>query len=311
MRLAVGLNRGSSSARRFNELAPMDRAVPPLHDLARAKVNLTLRVLGRLPGGYHALESLVVFADFGDLVGFAPGAQPGVDVHGPFARDIYGENLVTRAAAAVASACTTIELGRFDIDKAVPVAAGLGGGSADAAAALRLIGRHNEALAGTIDWFAIAASIGADVPACLVSQPVMVSGFGERLHPVTSLPPLAAVLVNARLPVPADKTRRVFAALGATPLAAIPAPPAPPPATDLHEWLDARPNDLEPATLSLVPGMSAVRDALRRAGCRLARMSGAGPTWFGLFDNPPAAEAAAAAIGDEHAAWWVRAVQLS
>lgn len=290
----------------------MDRAAPPLQDLARAKVNLTLRVLGRLPNGYHALESLIVFADFGDLVRLAPGAAHGVDVHGSFAHEIDGENLVTRAADAAAASCPAIALGRFEIEKSIPVAAGLGGGSADAAAALRLIRSHNQAHTSAVDWGAIAAGIGADVPACLLSRPVMVWGAGEQLRPVSGVPPLPAVLVNARLPVPADKTHRVFAALGAPALTSAPAPPVPPPADHLLDWLAARPNDLEPATLGLIPGTTAVADALRRQrGCRLTRMSGAGPTWFGIFDNAEAAQAAAAAISHDYPAWWVRAARLN
>lgn len=283
-----------------------------LKDIARAKINLTLRVLGKLPNGYHALESLVMFADFGDQLSLDPDRAFGVDVTGPFATAIAGQNLVVQAAAAVSKAAPGASLGRFAIDKQIPVAAGLGGGSADAAAALRLLRTLNADMADRIDWAGIAACIGADVPACLSSRPAMVWGYGERLLPVESWPELSAVLVNAMQPAPADKTRRVFAALGAPALASELLAPSLPPADDHMDWLSAQANDLEAPASHVLPGEDAVAAALRQQpGCRLVRMSGAGPTWFAIFDGAAAACAAAQAIASANPAWWVRTVRLN
>lgn len=283
----------------------MDSAIAPLQEIARAKINLSLRVLGRLPNGYHAIESLIVFADIGDELGFTPGPEATVETTGPFAAEIDGENLVSRACTAVAAAHPSVRLGRFAIEKRLPVAAGLGGGSADAAAALRLIRRHNPEIAERIDWPAIAASIGADVTVCLESCPAQAWGMGERIRTMHDLPRLHAVLVNAREPVPADKTRQVFAALRASPIPHVVEEPGAP-GPNLLDWLQVHGNDLESAARSLFPTMTEVAAALQRqGGSRLVRMSGAGPTWFAIYDDQASARTAAAALAADHPSWWI------
>jgi 4-diphosphocytidyl-2-C-methyl-D-erythritol kinase len=277
-----------------------------LRELARAKVNLTLCVRGRLPSGYHALESLIAFADFGDEVTLTPDARTSVVADGPFADAISGENLVARAAEIASAACPGLKTGRFQVTKHIPVAAGLGGGSADAAAALRLLARLNAKSPADQNWSQLAAGVGADVPVCLVSRTAIVSGSGERIALGPDLPQLWVVLVNALSTVPADKTRRVFAALDATAIDAPPPPPAAPGAGEFRAWLESHGNDLEPAAEATIPGMGTVRQALaEQANCRLARMSGAGPTWLGLFDDEPQARAAATSIAARHPGWWV------
>lgn len=290
----------------------MNGASTTLHETARAKVNLTLRVRGKLANGYHALDSLVVFADFGDTVSLHPGPECSVEATGAFAAGIDGENLVARAVDAVRRQIPDVRLGRFAIDKQLPVAGGLGGGSADAAAALRLVRRHNADKAGRIDWLQAAARIGSDVTVCLESRTALVWGTGQHVRPIDGRDSMPAVLVNAGEAIVPDKTRRVFAALAAPGLAAEPCGPPPPPAgREFGSWLLAAGNDLEPAALGLFPGMEAVGRALRaQPRCFLARMSGAGPTWLGLFDDKPAADAAARAIAAAHPAWWVRACVL-
>lgn len=283
-----------------------------LQEIARAKVNLTLRVRGRLANGYHALDSVVVFADFGDSVRLNPAPACSVEASGKFAAAIEGENLVARAVEAVREQAPGVRLGHFDIDKRLPVAAGLGGGSADAAAALRLIRRHNPEIAAGIDWGRAAARVGSDVSVCLESRTALVWGTGQHVRPIDGLDRMPAVLVNAGEVVVPDKTRRVFAALSAPALDAEPgAPPPPPSQGGLRAWLLAAGNDLEPAALGLFTGMDAVGRVLRaQPGCFLARMSGAGPTWFGLFDDEPAAEAAARAISAARPSWWTQSCLL-
>lgn len=281
-----------------------------LSDTARAKVNLTLRVVGRMSNGYHALESLIAFADLGDQVCLDPDRPgDGIFVSGPFAAAIEGENLVARAVAGLKAVAPAARTGAFAIDKHIPVAAGLGGGSADAAAALRLLQRLNPDL-GKVDWHAIAAGLGADVPVCVASRPAMVWDVGDDMAPVQRLPAIPIVLVNALTPVPADKTRRVFQALGAAPIGATPARPMIPSfagSDDLLAWLATSGNDLEAATRRIVPAMAEVQQALEAApGCRLARMSGAGPTWFGIFADTTAASGAADGIAAAHPSWWVK-----
>ena len=191
---------------------------PPFTTLARAKVNLTLRVHGRRADGFHELDSVVAFADIGDAVTLVAGAPIGVAMRGPFASAIGGENLAQRALSLAAAAAPELQLGHVTIDKQIPVAAGLGGGSADAAAVLRLIQRANPAHAARHDWLALAAGLGSDVPVCFADRACRMSGRGEIVEPIGVLPPLPAVLINPQVPVPPNKTRAVFTQLAAPPL---------------------------------------------------------------------------------------------
>src|SRR6476646_10188178 len=187
-----------------------------LHETARAKINLTLTVLGRRLDGYHELESLVTFADIGDRVVLHPGPDCRVTASGPFATDIEGPNLLNRTLALLREADRDLLLGAVELEKNLPVAAGVGGGSADAAAVLRAVRRVNPERAGSIDWHGLAARLGADVPVCLAEIPARMRGVGDRIEPLDAAhrpPPLAAVLVNARVPLP---TAQVFTALAAS-----------------------------------------------------------------------------------------------
>lgn len=284
-------------------------------ELARAKVNLTLRVLGRRPDGYHELESLVVFADVADVVELTIGPAPCVTSHGRFGGDIAGENLVSQTLSRLAAVEPRLRLGAIAIEKNLPVAAGLGGGSADAAAALRAVERANPEFADAIDWRQLAAGLGADVPVCLANAPSLMWGIGEKLRPVASLPILHAVLANPGQPVPPDKTREVFRRLAAPAAPVQQADPAALPpfasAGDLISYLRTHGNDLAGPAGDLMPACSEVEAALSGcSGCRLVRMSGAGPTSYSLFDSGAAAQSAAHALTLSHPGWWVRAVTL-
>jgi 4-diphosphocytidyl-2-C-methyl-D-erythritol kinase len=282
-----------------------------VRELARAKVNLTLGVRGRRPDGYHALESLVTFADVCDAVTLQPAADGGVVVAGPFARYIGGENLLIRTLALLRQEHPGLQLGAVRLDKNLPVAAGLGGGSADAAALLRAVRRANGERGAGVPWSAIAARLGSDVPVCLTERPAFVWGRGEHLAPLATLPPVNAVLVNPRL---ALETAQVFSALGAGPAPELPDPPLP-----LLRDLDAlvaymrqHGNDLERPAIGLLPAIAEVKSALgAQRGCLMASMSGSGPTCFGLFRDAGDARHAAGAIGRARGDWWVEPVVLA
>jgi 4-diphosphocytidyl-2-C-methyl-D-erythritol kinase len=283
----------------------------PLAGHAPAKVNLTLRVLARRPDGYHELESLVVFADFGDRLTFARGGDLALTVHGPSAAAAGdgGDNLVHKAARALAALRPDIALGAFDLDKRLPVAAGLGGGSSDAAAALRLLADANGIPRDDPALHAAARSTGADVPVCLDPRPRIMRGIGERLSPPLSLPPLPAVLVNPGVALP---TKAVFAGWKVSPQAPgqldEPALQKLSGARELLEHVGRQTNDLEPPAVALQPSIAHVLAALRDApGCVLARMSGSGATCFGLFGTPDAALAAEKVLSLREPKWWVKA----
>ena len=293
------------------------RIVPAARaERAPAKVNLTLHVLGRRADGYHELESLVVFAGVGDTLTFAPGRNLSLAVRGPTAAaagDVTG-NLVLKAARALAERVNGLKLGRFVLTKSLPVAAGVGGGSADAAAALRLLARVNKIGIGDPRLIAAARATGADVPVCLHPRPRVMRGIGDVLSDPLDLPSLPAVLVNPGVAVP---TKDVFAALRRQPQAqrASKGPAfdafAKLGKADLIEALARAGNDLEAPAVALKPVIADVLRRLRRLdGCHLARMSGSGATCFGLFDTKRAATAAARALREQKPGWWVRATVL-
>jgi 4-diphosphocytidyl-2-C-methyl-D-erythritol kinase len=282
----------------------------PVRELAHAKVNLTLQVLGRRDDGYHELESLVTFANLHDVVMLEPGAGGGVTVTGPFASYIGGENLLVRAMTLLRSAGAGLQLGSVRLVKNLPVAAGLGGGSADAAALLRAVRQVNANRASSVAWVDVAAQLGADVPVCLGARPTLVSGIGEGLEPA-SLPAVSAVLVNPRVPL---ATADVFKALGAAPAAPTQRKPAGLELSrldDLVGYMRARGNDLERPAMTLVPAIRDVKAALEaEPECRYAAMSGSGPTCFGIFADQGKAADAARRIAGIHAGWWVGATVL-
>ncbi|MBP0465213.1 4-(cytidine 5'-diphospho)-2-C-methyl-D-erythritol kinase [Roseomonas sp. PWR1] len=268
-------------------------------EAAPAKVNLHLHVTGRRPDGYHLLDSLVVFAGVGDVVRARAGE--GFAVAGPEAGALAaeGDNLVLRAARALAQAAGVSAPVGLALDKHLPVASGIGGGSADAAAALRLLNRlwglgwPEERLA------ALALPLGADVPACVASRPCRMGGIGEALAPAPRLPAFGLVLVNPRVALATPAVFRARDGDFSAP-AALPAGWAD--AAALARDLGALRNDLEAPAIGLCPPVAEVLDALRALpGCLLARMSGSGATCFGLFAQ---AAGAAEAAGRLPAAWW-------
>lgn len=284
-----------------------------LVETARAKVNLTLRVLGRRPDGYHELESLVAFADVGDEVTLHVDAPGGVTVSGPFASAIDRENIASRALRAAAEVAPALRLGGVAIEKKLPVAAGIGGGSADAAAVLRALRRANGAQALEVDWSALAASLGADVPVCLMSAAQFMWGIGRETAPLPNIPALPAVLVNPGVPL---ATGPVFQALSAAPAPgrdALPDLPGPfPNIASAAEYVRLRGNDLEPAAAGLCPSIGTVLAALgAEPGVLAARMSGSGPTCFAIFGSALHAEAAAERLGAHNPGWWVVATTLA
>jgi 4-diphosphocytidyl-2-C-methyl-D-erythritol kinase len=282
-------------------------------EFAPAKINLTLEILGRRPDGYHELRSLVVFAqDVGDVVKLTGGDVAEVETSGPFASDIAGSNLVDRAIAAFAAKMPSLT-GSLALVKNLPVASGIGGGSADAAAALRLLSHAYPALPEG-DLAALARSLGADVPVCVRARPVVMTGVGEVLDEVALPEDLYAVLVNPRVDVPGNKTAQVFAALGAAALTNVPAKELPPSFSsfaDVIAYASARGNDLETPARTLLPVIDIVLAELRQlAGVRLAQLSGAGPTCFALFETKREAEIGATTLQQRQPGWWIKPTRL-
>lgn len=283
--------------------------MPARRAFAPAKINLYLHVLGRRADGYHLLDSLVAFARCGDEVQAAPADALTLELAGPFAADLASEpdNLVLRAARAMAGRYGVNAGAALRLVKNLPVASGIGGGSADAAAALRALARlwRIDDPPGLMD---LARSLGADVPACLDGRPCFVGGAGERIDPAPPLPGIGLVLANPRV---ALATPAVFGARAGPFSRAARFAAAPADARALVALLQARRNDLTAAATALVPAIGQVLDALAASpGCRLARMSGSGATCFGIYDDPAAARRAAARIAAAQPRWWVQAAAL-
>ena len=264
---------------------------------APAKVNLWLHVTGRLANGYHSLDSLHVRTSLADRLWFTATSSTTLEVTGHFSsslKDLDGShNLVTRAATAVASPRSV----HIVLEKNIPVAAGLGGGSADAAATLQAVSGPTDNLP------ALAATLGADVPSCLHDGPVMTAGIGDAITSIGQIPACALVLVNPRT---ALSTARVFAGFDESPSA--PQPLARPLRSfdDLVAELTHRRNDLEAAACRLEPGIADVLAALRNTcGVVLARMTGTGATCFGLTATMQQADRAANLLRRHHRDWWI------
>ena len=251
-------------------------------ETAYAKINLALHVRERLPDGYHRIETVFAFCEDGDVLTARASDGLSLEVTGPFAEDLADQpdNLVLKAARAIGAKA------ELTLDKRLPVAAGLGGGSADAAAVLRLFGGER------LDE--IAADLGADVPACLASRTARGEGRGDRLEPfpIEGLAGTPVLLVNPRVPLPTASVFRAWDGIDRGPL---------------RDWESGR-NDLEPAALALVPEIAEVLGAL--PGARFARMSGSGATCFGLYDSVEERDAAAAAIAGAHPDWWMLLTRL-
>jgi 4-diphosphocytidyl-2-C-methyl-D-erythritol kinase len=294
--------------------------MPPLIEDGRAKVNLTLRVVGRRVDGYHDLESVVAFADCADRLSLTPGSKLNLRTTGPLAQ-ACGEttdNLVFKAAQLLGERVPDLQLGEFVLDKVLPVAAGIGGGSADAAAALRLLAQANGLAIDDSRLIEVAKLTGADVPVCLASRPCVMTGVGETLLPL-SLPRLPCVMVNPRIPV---ATKDVFGALGLRngellvgASDVMRAAAWPEDGASVEDWVEALAagsNDLEAPATRIQPVIGKVLSALSATnGAWLARMSGSGATCFAIFENTAEAQRAAQKIQLDHPQWWVHAGVLS
>lgn len=274
-----------------------------VEEFAPAKVNLTLHVTGQRADGYHLLDSLVVFADVGDRITALPADNLSLTIDGPRAAGLAADadNLVLRAAQMMGGRGAALRL-----TKHLPVSSGIGGGSADAAATLRALARLWQVPLPRPEAIAI---LGADVPVCLLGQSCRMSGVGEHLEPLAALPPVWLVLANPGVPL---STPSVFAALTERRGAPMPASlPRFASTADLAGFLSLQRNDLEAAARGLAPVIGSVLQALAaQEGCLLARMSGSGATCFGLFASATAANAAACAVGQAQAGWWVAAAKV-
>lgn len=274
-----------------------------ISEAAPAKINLALHVRHRRPDGYHELETLFAFAADGDTVSVAPAALDRFTVTGPFAQDLpptAGPNLVERAAQAFREAFAVAQPHAIVLDKHLPIASGIGGGSADAAATLRALARLHGITPADPRLFVIAEALGADVPACLLGRTTLGTGKGEALVAIDGLADTPLLLVNPRVGV---STAAVFARWDGIDRGGLAGE------GDLLARAMAGRNDLQPPALTLAPVIADVLAQLdRAAGVRLARMSGSGATCFALFDS----EAARDAAGDAAAAhdWWTLASTL-
>ncbi len=287
--------------------------VEPFVQLAPAKINLALHVTRRREDGYHDLESLVVFADLADELEAVPAQKDSLAIIGPFAAGLgNGENnLVLRALAAFRTRWpdgVTTSLA-MRLTKNLPIAAGIGGGSADAAAALRMMAALSNHPIPVAELADLAARLGADVPACLVSTPLIARGVGEVLSPLPDFPALHIVLVNPLIPLPTADVFRRLRAHDNYPLPELPAPLTRP--AQLGIWLAETRNDLQPPAIKLVPMIGDIVARLAETqGCILARMSGSGATCFGLFGSTGQAHQAAQTMRAAHPDHWVAAAPL-
>lgn len=290
---------------------------PPVRAAAPAKLNLYLHVTGRRADGYHTLDSLVAFAGVHDTLAARPAERLRLEIDGPFAAALAGTvkcgrrrraNLVLRAARALARDTASPPRAALRLTKRLPVAAGIGGGSADAAATLRALCGLWAVAPEAERMAAIAGALGADVPVCMYGRAAFVGGVGELLQPAPRLPAAGLVLAN---PGVALATRRVFAARGGgfSPAARFHEPAAD--AAALAELLRARRNDLAAPAIGLAPVIREVLEALAALpGALIARMSGSGATCFALFADRTAADAAAPALRHHRPGWWVAAADL-
>lgn len=276
---------------------------------APAKLNLFLHVTGRRADGYHLLDSLVCFAEFGDRIIAKPANSLSLSITGPFAGALDGEadNLMLRAARLLADEVARAPGAALTLEKNLPVAAGIGGGSADAAAALRALARLWNLEIPTERLMALGLALGADVPACLLNRPCRLTGIGETLAPVPFLPALPVLLVNPGVPL---STPAVFRARTGGFGAAAPAR-LPEESGALLDVLRTQRNDLTEAARTLVPEVGAVLDRLEALpGCLLVRLSGSGPTCFALMSDGKTAESGARQLQTSQPGWWVRATGL-
>ncbi|MBI4922891.1 MAG: 4-(cytidine 5'-diphospho)-2-C-methyl-D-erythritol kinase [Devosia nanyangense] len=285
----------------------------PVIEAAPAKINLALHVTGRRADGYHSLEMLVAFAEVGDELEAAPARKDSLSITGPFAAALGNSegNLVLRALAAFRARWPEALPDGLAITlrKNLPVAAGLGGGSADAAAALRLFATMSSEAIAFADLFALATTLGADVPMCLHSRPAEVRGIGEIVLPLKHFPACHVVLVNPLVPVVTAEAFRKLERRDNPGLPAIADPLMRP--AQLGLWLGETRNDLEAPALAIAPIVGELIEHLAGVdGCILARMSGSGATVFGLFGSSNQAHQAAHDLRERWPDFWVAAAPL-
>ncbi|WP_208352378.1 4-(cytidine 5'-diphospho)-2-C-methyl-D-erythritol kinase [Pseudaestuariivita rosea] len=292
----------------------LDKAVKTATVFAPAKVNLTLHITGQRDDGYHLIDSLVVFGSVGDDLTIEPAQRVSLTVTGPEAAGLSAgsDNLVTRTAQIFPP-----DLGaHITLTKNLPSASGIGGGSADAAAAFRGLmafwggDTPTDVLSETLeDEAAALMQLGADIPMCLFSSPCRARGIGEIVDPVAGLPRVWAVLVNPRVSLSTPKIFYLLEKKDNPPMPDV-LPDFKKPA-DLADWMSEHRNDLEPPARSAAPVIGQVLSSLRATeSCLIARMSGSGATCFGLYPNKTAAKKAAKAIGEQHKTWWVKLCSL-
>ncbi|VVT21517.1 4-(cytidine 5'-diphospho)-2-C-methyl-D-erythritol kinase [Hoeflea sp. EC-HK425] len=281
---------------------------------APAKINLALHVTGRRADGFHLIESLVVFTELGDRVSIETSSSDVFRLEGQESQVLAGEdagnNLVVRArdmlrADAMRSARDLSPV-QICLDKRLPVASGIGGGSADAAAALKLLCQHWDYHPGAETLSRIALDLGADVPMCLDGRPLIARGIGEALTPVELGFPLDMVIVNPRVGV---STPKVFQALECRENPPLPQPQGLGDREQFIAWLRQARNDLQPAAQRMVPEISQCLSALGTAGARMARMSGSGASCFGLFADAAEALAAAQKLKQDQPDWFIAATR--
>ena len=287
----------------------------PKLEFAPAKINLTLEVVGRRTDGYHELRSLGAFAsDAGDRLTLEAGPASKVEVDGHFACGLGDSNLVDAAVSAVSHLASRVDLGRLMLEKNLPVASGIGGGSADAAAALRLLRATYPDIA-LLDLSAIARSLGADVPVCLESRSALITGIGEHISDVEFPAELFAILANPLVEVPVNKTAEVFRLLNAESLPVdltTENPPVFSSVGDIIHYTALRGNALETPARQLFPEIISVLSELAKLPhSRIAQLSGAGPTCFALFETEHAAKTAACMLKSRHPRWWIAVSRLT
>ena len=275
---------------------------------AHAKINLALHIIGRRPDGYHELDSIVAFADVADVLTLAPAAKVSISLSGPFASDLPlgDENIILTAWHLLASFAgeknTPFSPVKFHLEKNLPVASGIGGGSADAAAALRGLIQYFKTSISSRDLDDLALQLGADVPICLRQKTNRMRGIGEIIEPIDINLPSGIVLVNPRIPA---TTSNVFEALGLAPGQSFGTPIGD--LNNIRSWH----NDLTAPAIKIVPEIASVLESLNsQPGISCARMSGSGATCFGLAKNSGQAERAATNIKTRHPDWWIVATSL-
>ncbi|TIO07110.1 4-(cytidine 5'-diphospho)-2-C-methyl-D-erythritol kinase [Mesorhizobium sp.] len=277
---------------------------------AHAKINLALHVTGRRADGYHMIESLAVFTRFGDRVEIELADSDGFSVSGRYASAVPldGNNLVVKARDALRRQAGQRHAPPVAIrlEKNLPVASGVGGGSSDAAAVLRGLAETWGLDLDDAQLARIGLSLGADVPMCLAAKPLIARGVGDELSAVLDFPALGLVLVN---PGTAISTAEVFSALGNRDNEGLPPLPRSIDFHSLRNWLETTRNDLEPAARAIQPAIGKALSVLNKAGAGFARMSGSGATCFGLFETGNVAKRAAADIRSRHPDWFVAATR--